>query len=322
MHYDVFNGDADGIIALLQLRLAQAIESTLVTGVKRDVQLLKTLSVSAGDTLTVLDISMAQNHAELRQALANGARVFYADHHKAGEIPDHPNLEAHIDLDANTCTALIVDELLNGRFHTWAITAAYGDNLVAKADQLADKAGLSALEKAQLKELGILINYNGYGANVGDLHYAPDDLFKALLAYDTPFALLADKSSPFYVLQSAYQQDMDLALTTEAQYQSEVLGVFELPNCAASRRISGVYGNLLANQSPERAHAVLSQNSDGTYTVSLRAPLNNKQGAGDICSQFVTGGGRAAAAGVNALPKEQLEHFIEIVEAYYRGQSI
>ncbi len=322
MHYDVFNGDADGIIALLQLRLAQPMESTLVTGVKRDVQLLKTLSVSAGDTLTVLDISMAQNHAELRQALANGARVFYADHHKAGEIPDHPNLEAHIDLDANTCTALIVDKLLNGRFHTWAITAAYGDNLVAKADQLADKVGLSALEKAQLKELGILINYNGYGANVGDLHYAPDDLFKALLAYDTPFALLADKSSPFYVLQSAYQQDMDLALTTEAQYQSEVLGVFELPNCAASRRISGVYGNLLANQSPDRAHAVLTQNSDGTYTVSLRAPLNNKQGAGDICSQFVTGGGRAAAAGVNALPKEQLEHFIEIVEAYYRGQSI
>ncbi|KIE18876.1 acetyltransferase [Vibrio sinaloensis] len=322
MHYDVFNGDADGIIALLQLRLAQPMESTLVTGVKRDVQLLKTLSVSAGDTLTVLDISMAQNHAELRQALTSGARVFYADHHKAGEVPDHQNLEAHIDLDANTCTALIVDKLLNGRFHTWAITAAYGDNLVAKADQLADKAGLSALEKAQLKELGILINYNGYGANVGDLHYAPDDLFKALLAYDTPFALLADKSSPFYVLQSAYQQDMDLALTTEAQYQSEVLGVFELPNCAASRRISGVYGNLLANQSPDRAHAVLTQNSDGTYTVSLRAPLNNKQGAGDICSQFVTGGGRAAAAGVNALPKEQLEHFIEIVEAYYRGQSI
>ncbi|KHT42451.1 acetyltransferase [Vibrio sinaloensis] len=322
MHYDVFNGDADGIIALLQLRLAQPMESTLVTGVKRDVQLLKTLSVSAGDTLTVLDISMAQNHAELRQALASGARVFYADHHKAGEIPDHPNLEAHIDLDANTCTALIVDELLNGRFHTWAITAAYGDNLVAKAEQLADKAGLSVLEKAQLKELGTLINYNGYGANVGDLHYAPDDLFKALLAYDTPFALLADKSSPFYVLQSAYQQDMDLALTTKAQYQSEVLGVFALPNCAASRRISGVYGNLLANQSPDRAHAVLTQNSDGTYTVSLRAPLNNKQGAGDICSQFVTGGGRAAAGGVNALPKEQLEHFIEIVEAYYRGQSI
>ena len=38
MHYDVFNGDADGIIALLQLRLSapnssETQESTLITGV-------------------------------------------------------------------------------------------------------------------------------------------------------------------------------------------------------------------------------------------------------------------------------------------------
>ncbi len=52
-----------------------------------------------------------------------------------------------------------------------------------------------------------------------------------------------------------------------------------------------MYGNLLANQSPERAHAVLTSNADKTYTVSLRAPLANKQGAGDICAQFETGGG-------------------------------
>nr|MCS5525096.1 acetyltransferase [Candidatus Poseidoniia archaeon] len=33
-HYDVFNGDADGICALQQLRLARSRTSTLVTGVK------------------------------------------------------------------------------------------------------------------------------------------------------------------------------------------------------------------------------------------------------------------------------------------------
>ncbi|MGL6056659.1 MAG: DHH family phosphoesterase, partial [Vibrio metschnikovii] len=52
MHYDVFNGDADGIIALLQLRLAEPIESQLVTGVKRDIQLLKKLTVNPGDSVT------------------------------------------------------------------------------------------------------------------------------------------------------------------------------------------------------------------------------------------------------------------------------
>ncbi|MEJ2533090.1 MAG: DHH family phosphoesterase, partial [Halioglobus sp.] len=40
MNFDVFNGDADGICALLQLRKAQPLESTLVTGVKRDINLL------------------------------------------------------------------------------------------------------------------------------------------------------------------------------------------------------------------------------------------------------------------------------------------
>jgi hypothetical protein len=39
-HYDVFNGDADGICALQQLRLAEPGTSVLVTGVKRDIGLL------------------------------------------------------------------------------------------------------------------------------------------------------------------------------------------------------------------------------------------------------------------------------------------
>lgn len=317
MHFDVFNGDADGIIALLQLRLAEPKDAQLVTGVKRDIQLLEKLSVTQDDSVTALDISMEKNKAGLESVLSAGAQVFYADHHKSGDIPQSATLEAHIDLDANTCTALIVDDLLQGRFHSWAITAAYGDNIIAKADQLADKAGFTEEQKAQLKELGTLINYNGYGSKIDDLHFDPASLFKELLAYDDPFAVIADQSSPFHVLRSAYQQDMDKALSIAAKYQSEKLGVFELPNEAASRRISGVYGNLLANQSPERAHAVLTENIDGTYTVSLRAPLTNKQGAGDICMEFATGGGRAAAAGVNALPKEQVNAFIEAVERYY-----
>ncbi|KJY84311.1 acetyltransferase [Vibrio galatheae] len=317
MHFDVFNGDADGIIALLQLRLAEPKSSNLVTGVKRDIQLLDKIDTSAADTVTVLDISMEKNLAGLEKALFSGAKVFYADHHKSGLIPAHDSLEAHIDLDANTCTALIVDKLLTGRYHTWAITAAYGDNLIAKADELADVAGLSEEQKAKLKELGTLINYNGYGSQLDDLHFHPADLFTALLSYDDPFAVIADQTSPFHLLRAAYQRDMEQALAIDALYHSEKLALFELPDLPSSRRISGVYGNLLANQAPDSAHAVLTENRDGSYTVSLRAPLNNKQGAGDICSQFATGGGRAAAAGINALAKSQLEAFIAAVEAYY-----
>jgi hypothetical protein len=47
--YDAFNGDADGICALHQLRLADPQEAILVTGVKRDIALLKKIDARAGD---------------------------------------------------------------------------------------------------------------------------------------------------------------------------------------------------------------------------------------------------------------------------------
>ena len=57
-HIDVFNGDADGICSLLQLRLDKPTKSMLVTGVKRDINLLKRVTAQAGDKVTVLDVSM------------------------------------------------------------------------------------------------------------------------------------------------------------------------------------------------------------------------------------------------------------------------
>ncbi len=317
MNYDIFNGDADGIIALLQLRLTNPLESALITGVKRDINLVARVEAKPEDSLTVLDISMAKNISALRTVLENGATVFYADHHQAGEIPVHDNLQAHIDLDANTCTSLIIDKLLDAKFHDWAITAAYGDNLITRANELATAAGLSDQQKQQLKELGTLINYNGYGTGVDDLHFHPADLYLMLKQYHSPFDVIADKHSPYHQLKQAYQEDLDNALSVKPIHHSEKLSVFELPDNAASRRISGVYSNLLANRSPDSAYAVLTKNSDNSYTVSLRAPLNNKQGAGEICSCFTNGGGRAAAAGINALPQSELGYFIQKVENYY-----
>ena len=318
MDYDIFNGDADGIIALLQLRRAKPKDSQLITGVKRDISLLKNITTKSGDSVTALDISMEKNIDALNNHLEVGAKVLYVDHHRSGDIPASDSLTAHINLDANSCTSLIVDELLNGKYHLWAITAAYGDNLIAKADELASAARLTSQQSEQLKELGTLINYNGYGSHVDDLHYHPKDLYLSLLPYESPFDVINDTNSAFYKLQTAYKSDMENALAIAPRYNGELFTLFELPNQAWARRISGVYGNLLANGNVSTAHGVLTENKDGTYTVSLRAPLNNKQGAGDICSQFATGGGRAAAAGINALDKVDIDRFIEAVEDYYR----
>ena len=90
--YDVFNGDADGIISLLMLRRAEPRDSTLVTGRKRDINLLERVDADKDDHVTVLDISMLSNMDALTRTLNAGAHVFYVDHHKAGDIPDHLSL--------------------------------------------------------------------------------------------------------------------------------------------------------------------------------------------------------------------------------------
>ena len=118
--FDIFNGDADGICSLLQLRLDSPRDAVLVTGVKRKVDLLNTLSIehsiSQDDRITVLDISMLKNQPGLESALTVGAQVFYADHHQSGDIPKHQNLTAHINLSPDTCTGLIINKHLDNRF--------------------------------------------------------------------------------------------------------------------------------------------------------------------------------------------------------------
>ena len=73
--YDIFNGDADGICALHQLRLIIPRDAELVTGIKRDIRLVERVCASAGDELIVLDVSMDTNRAGVRAALEAGARV-------------------------------------------------------------------------------------------------------------------------------------------------------------------------------------------------------------------------------------------------------
>src|SRR5512139_4005986 len=119
---DVFNGDADGLCALHQLRLADPAESELVTGPKRDISLLKRVKAQAGDRITVLDIALSKNRDALDALLAAGAQIRYFDHHQPGEIPVHPHFEPHIDTDANVCTSLLVNQALQGTQLAWAVT--------------------------------------------------------------------------------------------------------------------------------------------------------------------------------------------------------
>ncbi len=313
-HYDVFNGDADGICALHQLRLADPRESTLITGVKRDINLLKQVPDSVS-SVTVLDISLDKNREALERLLAAGVPVDYTDHHFPGELPEAPHFTANIDTDANVCTGLLVNQQLGGAHLPWAVTAAFGDNLFTAAQAAAEPLGLDDPALDALKELGTLLNYNGYGASLDDLLFSPEALYRAVQPHSDPFSFIQEDAA-FTALRDGYAADN---ANTEALTPTETddhIAVFTLPDAAWARRIGGVFANALANASPDRAHALLTEKPGG-YVVSVRAPLSRREGADAVCRQFETGGGRAAAAGINTLAPDDVARFIGALRAAY-----
>lgn len=316
--YDTFNGDADGICALIQLRLAAPCESTLVTGVKRDIALVQRIPADAPAQVNILDVSLDKNRAAVDKLLAAGCSVFYVDHHFPGDtLPNAPGFTSLIDTQPTTCTSLLVDQYVGGRFHNWAITAAFGDNLNSVAEELAQKAGLSSEQASALKTLGVCMNYNGYGATVEDLHFHPADLYREFVKFADPLDLIASEPAAWQQLRDGYQADMAKGLAAPVLDETTTSLVVKLPDEAWARRVSGVLGNELANRNPGKACAIVTESASGNYLVSIRAPLDNRTGADEVARQFPTGGGRKAAAGINELPADQLEAFVGVMSDFW-----
>lgn len=315
--FDVFNGDADGICALHQLRLSEPREATLVTGVKRDIALLKRVPAGAGDRVTALDISLKTNLDAVVRLLADGALIEYFDHHQADGMPTHPNLHAHIDTSAEVCTSLLVNRHLAGRHLVWAVVAAFGDNLADVARREAAPLGLGDSALSELQSLGECLNYNGYGESPEDLFFHPAELYRELHRHADPFSFMRETAT-FQTLSRGYAQDMGQARAMQPVQANNVGVVYLLPNAAWARRVSGVFGNELAVGAPDLAHAVLTQKDSG-YLVSVRAPVSVRQGADTLCAQFETGGGRKGAAGINHLPESELPRFLKLFDEIFRA---
>lgn len=315
MHFDIFNGDADGICALIQLRLHRPQQSILITGVKRDIQLLNKLTVSKDDQLVVLDISLEKNQSQMRNFLSLGAHIFYIDHHQSVEI-HHPHLNTLIDTDPNICTSLLVNRYLEGKYPLWAIVGAFGDNLQHAAEKMATSL-LSSAKVQQLNKLGMYINYNSYGESISDLNFEPERLYREMTFYQSPFEFIVEKKFIYSQLECGYHDDLNKEKNIKSIFEGKFVKVFMLPDTAWARRVSGVFGNYLVNKYSNAAIAILSHRQDKDYQVSIRAPLTNKAGADIFCAQFSTGGGRKAAAGINHLPEDKVTLFIQQLEAFY-----
>ncbi len=321
-HSYVFNGDADGLCALQQLRLTGGPSGALVTGVKRDISLLERIVGQGVTSCTVLDISLDVNRAALNALLEAGTSVQYFDHHFAGDLPASPHLDAHIDLAPNVCTSILVDRHLKGACRAWAAVGAFGDSLVDEGRALAAAVGLEGAADA-LREIGVAINYNAYGETVADLHVPPVDLAEEMLRYPDPLQL-AERSAAFRRLAEGYRSDMALARGVEPAQRSAGAVMFVLPDEAWARRVTGTLANDLAKAHAGDAVALLSPKSretGGGYVVSVRVPRDARVSAESFCRRFPTGGGRKTAAGINHLPAEALDDFRAAFQSEFQGVS-
>lgn len=316
--FDVFNGDADGICAQHQWRLAYPAPSTLVTGVKRDVALLQRVACAEGAEVTVFDIAIDANAAPLRRVLDSGAHVTWFDHHSARQAFPHPRLRLFWDDAPTVCSSLLVDRQLAGRFRAWAAAAAFGDNLAGPARSLAQSMGLCETRTAALAELGTVLNYNAYGERVDDLHFAPDALYRAISPYVDPFDFIAS-SSQYRMLADGYREDAARMTGLHPEWEWDYGAVYVLPDACWARRVSGVLANQLAAGDDGRAYAVLTENTDGTFVVSVRSGEPGTHAANVLCECFDGGGGRRAAAGINRLPADDVERFVRAFSDYFGG---
>lgn len=310
VYYDVFNGDADGLCALQQLRLAEPIASQLITGVKRDIDLLKQVIAQTNDQVTVLDIALDQNREALLRLLSQGVHIRYFDHHTTTNIPAHANFISHIETIPDKGTSLLVDEYLGGQFRNWAVVGTFGDNFDTRANGIANDLGYSAEQIAQLRNLGILLNYNSYGLSLQDLLIAPQILSLHMRSFVEPLEFIA-VSETYKILNTGYAQDMAQVEELKPEFTSERHQLYILPDAPWARRVSGVFANQLVHKNPNYANALLTHLPSGGFLVSVRAPKNTLIGADVLCRQFSSGGGRKAAAGINLLPEDQYQTFLQ-----------
>jgi hypothetical protein len=317
--YDIFNGDADGLCALHQLRLAEPRDAELVTGVKRDIELLARVEPARGDEIAVFDVSLETNRPHLMRMLDAGVRCRYFDHHFAAAIPRHPLLDAHIDTSSSVCTSLIVDRYLRGRYRAWAVVAAFGDNLREAALAAAAGLRLTPDELDVLRELGECLNYNAYGESLEDLHLHPAELYRRLRPYADPLEF-ARQSPEFEMLRRAYREDMERARALPLRDATSGCVVAFMPEEAWSRRASGAFANELSQRHAGRAVALLVRSGKG-YRVSLRAPRNTASGIDVVAREFESGSGRTAAAGIHFLPEHDVDRLLELLERTYPGTT-
>jgi hypothetical protein len=305
----LFNGDADGILSQHMLWLQGLRPALRITGMKREIELLERLPATFRGHAYVLDISLKSNAKAAHDFLKRGVGpLFWYDHHESVEMPAGPNFEAHIHPTAGQCTAMIVNGVFGHAYDLWAAAAAFGDNVTASAEALLKRQSASDSVRHALAEMGELMNYNAYG-EPEDAFISPLDFALRLEGFQNPLTFFQE-SGIFSDLARQMQEDQSHCQSLEPWQKRGQAAVYRVPDAPWARRFGATWMNRLIRQNPDQAFAIFQARREGGYLVSLRAPHLGRfstWNAAQFASQFPTGGGRMQAAGINALPENQLE---------------
>lgn len=306
------NGDADGIFSFRILHESLGLRESnvrIVSDVKRQTHLIERVLAAENEDIYALDIELSKNSESVLK-LINKNRFFWFDHHvskfSVDEIINHINFHNFINTASNYNTSKIAYEKMNSKSSGWMISALFGDGLQEIAQDECDKHKISAADAKVLEQVGRFINYNSYGNSATDLFFHPVDICHDVLKYSDPVEFYRQSEIPKKI-ERFYEEDRTQFLNFLGQLKAA--DILDLPNEPWSIRFSGEAGNTLSRMYPDRTFAIVSQNRDSTYNVSVRSSKNSMVHIGQFCNQFHNGGGRAHSGGITSLPSEQLQHF-------------
>ena len=241
--------------------------SIVFTGIKRDIECCRQSRPGLMTRSPCSTSRSAQQRGASAAARSRGRRHVVRPS-LARAHPVHDGFAPHIDTDPETCTSLLVDRHLKGRFRLWAIAAAYGDNLAASAERLADAVPLSPPQRAQLRMLGEAVNYNAYGDSEADVRIHRRRCTAGSLTTTT-------RSRPSRMHRSCVNSTHCAALTRPRAQSTAAQGRAQRrdrcpthPGAVASRGRSPTSSRCAIRS----AHAVLKELANGGYAVSIRAP--------------------------------------------------
>ena len=315
INYFVFNGDADGLCAAHQFYLKYPQPYEAITGVKRDIALLKKIEQVSDSDVKVFDIAVEKNLPALNRLADQNCKILWFDHHISHEQPEHENIEYHIQTEADVNTSLLVSRYLGEPVSPWSIVGLFGDNMSEPAAAMAENLGLNDSQIQDLKKMGELLNYNAYGSSMDDLHFHPAEILERMKSYANPLAFMWDEKI-IDELEQGHRADVQKI----EQVEWLTPNIVRLPDERWARRVVGDYAYRLVRDEPDKDFAVLLTMGEN-YQVSIRTSAKNSKNAGEFCLQFPTGGGRVSAAGINTLPKKALSIFIDRFNAFFLAKK-